>query len=66
LKVKTKANNIAGLQLADIIAHASRSEILEENALFDRKIAPFVAKIIAVLQTKYDRSGTRTYGKKFI
>ncbi|MHB8095491.1 MAG: DUF3800 domain-containing protein [Candidatus Aminicenantales bacterium] len=33
LKVKPKANNIAGLQIADMIAHPSRNEILEENGV---------------------------------
>ena len=66
LKVKTKANNISGLQLADIVAHPSRNEILQENGVLDRKIAPFARQIIEVLQTKYDRQGSRIFGKKFI
>ena len=66
LKVKTKANNISGLQLADIVAHPSRNEILKENGLLDREIAPFPARIIAILQHKYDRLGSRVFGKKLI
>ena len=36
LKVKNKANNIAGLQLADLLAHPSRNEILHANRLLIR------------------------------
>lgn len=50
LKVKPKANNISGLQLADLIAHPSRNEILYENNLLERPIALFASKIISILQ----------------
>ena len=66
LKVKGKANNISGLQLADILAHPSRNEILLENGQLDVKISPFAKQIIAVLENKYDRDGNRIYGKKYI
>ena len=42
----------AGLQLADLIAHPSRSEILYENKLLDKPLAPFSEKIIKILQLK--------------
>lgn len=66
LKVKPKANNIAGLQIADIIAHASRNEILIENNITHVSIAPFAQKIIAILQSKYYQHGGRIYGKKLL
>lgn len=67
LKVKAKANNIAGLQIADLVAHASRSEILHEQQLLDRAIAPFARRIIAILQSKYDKlPDGRIVGKKFL
>ncbi len=66
LKVKPKQNNIAGLQIADVIAHPSRNEILQNNGLLNQKIAPFAAKIIRILQTKYFSDKERIYGKKFI
>jgi len=66
LKVKPKANNIAGLQLADLIAHPSRNEILHECNLLGRPLAPFAKSIIQILQTKYDQQHGRIYGKKFI
>lgn len=66
LKVKTKANNIAGLQLADLIAHPSRNEILNEQGLLQRQIAPFANRVIEILSKKYDQEGGRMFGKKFI
>ncbi len=49
LKVKPKANNISGLQLADLVAHPSRNEILDENSLLDRPLPPFGTKVIELL-----------------
>ncbi len=66
LKVKPKMNNISGLQLADLIAHPSRNEILKENGFMEKEIAPFAKKIIKILQEKYYRRGNRVFGKKFI
>lgn len=66
LKVKTKQNNISGLQLADLIAHPSRNEVLREAGLSTKEIAPFAAKIIDILADKYDHDGRRMYGKKML
>ena len=66
LKVKPKANNISGLQIADIIAHPSRTEILKENGKRDSELAPFSKKVVAILQGKYYHHEGRIYGKKFI
>ena len=66
LKVKSKQNNIAGLQLADLIAHPSRNEILSGQGLLGRPIAPFATRVIEILQQKYYQSRGRVYGKKFI
>jgi len=58
LKVKPKSNNIAGLQLADLIAHPSFRAALarrQKQSLPDT----FGGKIAAILEaTKYDRSPT--------
>jgi hypothetical protein len=52
LKVKPKASNIAGLQLADLIANPScRSLICEKNGV--QMNAAFGAEIEAILKTKY-------------
>ena len=66
LKVKPKANNISGLQLADLIAHPSRNEILKENELLERPLPLFGTKVIEILQRKYYQHGGRIFGKKFI
>ena len=61
-----KANNISGLQLADLLAHPSRNEILKDQGLLDKEVAPFAQRVIAVLQAKYDKEGERIFGKKFL
>ena len=66
LKVKPKINNIAGLQITDLIAHPSRNEIVRENNLLTTKITPFVEMIIKILDKKYYRSEYKIFGKKFI
>jgi len=66
LKVKPKANNITGLQIADIIAHPSRNEILYENGFLEVSIAPFAQKLIAILQSKYYHREGNVYGKKLL
>ena len=65
LKVKSKLNNISGLQLADIIAHPSRNEILFENGVLEN-LAPFSKLILRILQSKYYKHNGIIHGKKFI
>ncbi|MFH1124161.1 MAG: DUF3800 domain-containing protein [Pseudomonadota bacterium] len=66
LKVKPKSANISGLQLADLIAHPSRSEILDENGLLGRPLGAFAMKVIEILEGKYDRAEGRMFGKKYL
>ncbi len=66
LKVKPKTANVTGLQLADLIAHPSRSEILHERGLLGRGLGTFATEIVNILADKYDRRGSQIYGKKFI
>jgi len=70
LKVKPKANNIAGLQLADLVAHPSRNEMLHEQGLLSTnlgtKLSPFAKSVIKILEAKYDRQQDKIFGKKFI
>ncbi len=71
LKVKPKSANIAGLQLADLIAHPSRREVLIEYQLIVDDRDTFGDRICAILrQSKYHRN-RRTgqiegYGKKLL
>ena len=66
LKVKPKSANTAGLQLADLVANPSRSEILAENGLLGRELGTFAREIVEVLEGKYYRRGERIYGKEFL
>jgi len=66
LKVKLKSNNISGLQLADLLAHPSRNEILLEEGLLDKKHAPFAKSVVEILQEKYDQRPGYQFGKKFL
>jgi len=66
LKVKPKTANVSGLQLADVLAHPSRAEILDKEELLGRSLAPFSKEIIEILQRKYDQQEGRIYGKKFL
>lgn len=66
LKVKLKINNIVGLQLADLLAHPSRSEMLHERGLLNRDLPPFGKAVIEILQRKYYQRSGRIFGKKFI
>jgi len=71
LKVKPKTANVAGLQLADLIAHPSRREVLIEQRLITDPRDIFGDQISAILrQDKYYRN-TRTgqiegYGKQLL
>ena len=57
LKVKPKSADIAGLQLADLLAHPSRREILLANKLIADERDTFGDRICAILQrSKYLRS----------
>jgi hypothetical protein len=69
LKIKSKANNIAGLQLADILAHPSRREMLKEEGVIptNDRIQVFGDQIIQILQEKYcvsPHGQIKGYGKK--
>jgi hypothetical protein len=70
LKVKPKTANVTGLQLADLIAHPSRREILLENRLITDERDIFGKRICDILRrSKYLRSRTgqiEGYGKKLL
>ena len=71
LKVKPKSANVTGLQIADIIAHPSRREILLGSGLCGDSREIFGDKIIELLnESKYLRNQTtgkiEGYGKKLL
>jgi len=71
LKVRKKSQNICGLQLADLLAHPSRREILIDNGLIEDKREVFGDKITQILRdSKYHRDYKTgeiyRYGKKLL
>ena len=67
LKVKPKQNNISGLQLADLLAHPSRREILlEAGKIEDKRADVFGDKVTKILMEKYYRRGGKIYGRKLL
>ena len=70
LKVKPKSANIAGLQIADLIAYPSRREILKEKKLVAPDQETFCDRVTEVLQKKYLKNPETGeiwgYGKKFL
>jgi len=58
LKIRPKHFNIAGLQLADLLAHPSRRDILARFGLTPKgevKARPVADQIMAILAVKYER-----------
>ncbi|MBA4420607.1 MAG: hypothetical protein C0391_05620 [Anaerolinea sp.] len=70
LKVKSKTTDIAGLQLADIIAHPSRREILLDNKLIIDQRDTFGDKICRILRDgkylRFRHGKIEGYGKKLL
>lgn len=69
LKVKKKSANIAGLQLADILAHPVRQAILRDKGQLAEPVAAFDARLMPVVEQKYNRhlfdGRVEGYGKVF-
>ncbi len=70
LKVKPKKDNIAGLQLADVIAYPSRQEILRLAEQISDGPSTFGDRIVEILKgNKYYRNNSGIidgYGRKFL
>ena len=70
VKLKPKRNNIAGLQLADILAHPVKQSILRENKKIPDPGGIFGKRICEAVKTKYNKqlySGRiEGYGRIFI
>jgi hypothetical protein len=70
LKVKSKTADISGLQLADIIAHPSRREILMDHKLINDQRDIFgdkICKILCAGKYLHSRAGQiEGYGKKLL
>ncbi len=69
LKVKPKDNNIAGLQVADMLAHPAWRDILRDHSLLkDDRADVFGDRIIGILNKKYyqKNNDVNGYGKKLL
>ncbi|MCC6489348.1 MAG: DUF3800 domain-containing protein [Candidatus Hydrogenedentes bacterium] len=69
LKLKSKQANIAGLQLADLLAHPVRQSMLLERGRVPGPLGRFAEKLMPVIETKFNRhlykDRVRGYGKVF-
>lgn len=61
LKLKRKEADVEGLQLADLISHPSRQQILRENGVTCAPTSPFVIELLTVLERKWN-----AYGRKLL
>ena len=66
LKVSRKSDDVAGLQLADMIANPSRSEILAERGLLGRDLGAFAKSLRGVLMPKYYQRDSEMRGRQLI
>ncbi len=70
IKVKLKLANIAGLQLADSLAHSCKNEILFEQKRIDKWDEVFGTKVCQCVSGKYNRQVSKNrvqgYGKVFL
>lgn len=55
LKVKPKSANISGLQLADLLAHPCRHQILREFGRTGEEPGPFAKRLLAAFGYKFHR-----------
>jgi hypothetical protein len=55
LKLSSKKANIAGLQLADLIAHPAKSWVLRYYGLLNGPTAPFAERLMTIIEEKFNR-----------
>lgn len=59
IKIKGKEQNIAGLQLADLIAHPAKMSILAANEALGITLSDFTQRMVAASNPKYDLIGKK-------
>ncbi|HUM01947.1 MAG TPA: DUF3800 domain-containing protein [Thermoanaerobaculia bacterium] len=69
LKLKPKTSNIAGVQLADMLAHPVKQALLVERGLVLSPLSPFATRLVAAVEVKFNRhlyqGRVEGYGKVF-
>jgi len=67
IKIKPKPQNVAGLQVADLLAHPCRLDVLKSRDRTTTQLPSFAASLMDVVEGKYNRrtatGQTRGYGK---
>lgn len=70
IKLRKKTANIAGLELADILAHPVKSQVLTDNGLITWRVPPFAQKLLQAAMPKlncHERTGrVDGYGTKLL
>ncbi|MEX0596929.1 MAG: DUF3800 domain-containing protein [Candidatus Paceibacterota bacterium] len=68
IKIKKKEHNIAGLELADLLALATKLDTLKAYGILDKLSENFCKEVIDKIQLKYRRNGDSVigYGKKLL
>jgi len=70
IKIKKKRHNIAGLQIADLLANPCKKEVLYEEGIIPKPSSPFANRILATIKSKYNRhlynGRIKGYGKIFL
>jgi hypothetical protein len=71
LKLEKKENNIAGLQLADMLAQPTKQDVLRRQGIISvGEIGTFNKKLLKTIQSKYNRqlytNKIEGYGRVFM
>lgn len=70
IKIKKKKHNIAGLQIADLLANPCKKEVLYEEGRTHKPSSPFANRILATIKSKYNshlyNGRIKGYGKIFL
>lgn len=66
LKLKSKSANIAGLQLADMLAHPVKQWVLRQKRLIYGDLAPFATALMTVVADKFNQSATKVEGYGYV
>lgn len=70
IKLRKKEQNVAGLQVADLLAHPCKQDILLDHHQIETYYGKFGRKLLDIAKTKYNKWAQRNkvdgYGKVFI
>ncbi len=70
VKLKPKQANIAGLQVADLLAHPCKLQVLDDEGLLPEGLPPFARRVTQAIAGKYNQQvyegRVRGYGKMLL